>query len=54
MMPDFFIFSDDYNISKAYEISNYADNSLIQFEFRKVKNLKKAKEEFKTILNIKV
>jgi hypothetical protein len=53
-IPEFcFIFSDDHNITQAYEISNSIDNSLIQSEFRKVKNLEKAKEEFKTILNIK-
>lgn len=49
-----FIFSDDHDISTAYEISNTMDEIKIQSEFRKTKNLEKAKIEFKNILNIKV
>lgn len=47
-----FIFSDDYDIAAAYEISNNMDENKIQSEFRKTKNLEKAKTEFKNILKL--
>lgn len=47
-----FIFSDDYSLKQAYELSQQKDNKRIQEEFRKVKNIEKAKEEFKQLLGI--
>jgi hypothetical protein len=52
-IPDYcFIFSDDYTLKEAYEISQEKDNNIIQKEFRKVKNIKKAKHEFKKLLGV--
>lgn len=52
-VPDYcFIFSDDYSLKQAYELSQQKDNKRIQEEFRKVKNIEKAKEEFKQLLGI--
>jgi hypothetical protein len=54
-IPEFcFIYSDDHSILEAYEISYALDELKIQSEFRKVKNLEKAKTEFKSILNRKI
>jgi hypothetical protein len=52
-VPDYcFIFSDDHSLKQAYTISQEKDNKRIQEEFRKVKNLEKAKQEFKQLLGI--
>lgn len=51
---DCFIFSDDYTIKEAYDLSELVDKFKIQSQFRKVKNLEKAKTEFKNILDRKI
>jgi len=50
---DCFIFSDDYTIKEAYDLSESVNEFKIQSEFRKVKNIEKAKLEFKNLLNTK-
>jgi hypothetical protein len=52
-VPEYcFIFSDDYSIEQAYEISKIKDFSIIQNNFRQVKNCEKAKTELKELLKL--
>jgi hypothetical protein len=49
---DCFIFSDDYTIKEAYGLSESVNEFKIQSQFRKVKNIEKAKLELKKVLKL--
>ena len=48
---DCFIYSEDYSVLEAYEISKSIDNNKIQNQFRNVKNLNNANKDMRLLLN---